>query len=55
MAVEYLLPVGSIFILISVAVARLSENLGVPTLLLLLSIGMLAGSEGPGNWNGSFL
>ncbi len=48
MALEYLLFVGSILILVSVAVARLSENLGVPTLLLFLGIGMLAGSEGPG-------
>ena len=48
MAIEYLLLVGSILILVSVAVARLSENLGVPMLLLFLGIGMLAGSEGPG-------
>jgi potassium/hydrogen antiporter len=44
---EFFLLVGSILILASIAVARLSENLGVPTLLLFLGIGMLAGPEGP--------
>jgi len=48
MALEYLLLVGSILILASVAIAKLSDNLGVPSLLLFLGIGMLAGSEGPG-------
>jgi cell volume regulation protein A len=48
MTIEYLLLVGSILILVSVAVSRLSDNLGVPALLLFLGIGMLAGSEGPG-------
>jgi cell volume regulation protein A len=48
MTIEYLLLAGSILILVSIAVARLSDNLGVPTLLLFLGIGMLAGSEGPG-------
>lgn len=48
MAIEYLLLAGSVLILVSIAVARLSDNLGVPSLLLFLVIGMLAGSEGPG-------
>lgn len=48
MAIEYILLVGSILILISIAIARFSDNLGVPTMLLFLGIGMLAGSEGPG-------
>jgi potassium/hydrogen antiporter len=46
--VEYILFIGSFLIIISIGVARLSENLGVPVLLLFLGIGMLAGSEGPG-------
>jgi cell volume regulation protein A len=46
--IEYLLLVGSTLILLSVAIAKLSDNVGVPTLLLFLVIGMLAGSEGPG-------
>lgn len=48
MAIEYLLLVGSGLILTSIALAKVSDNLGVPVLLLFLSIGMLAGSEGPG-------
>lgn len=35
-------------ILLSIAIAKFSDNLGVPTLLLFLGIGMLAGSDGPG-------
>ncbi len=46
--VEYILLIGSLLIIVSIGIARLSENLGVPTLLLFLGIGMLAGSEGPG-------
>jgi cell volume regulation protein A len=47
-AIEYILLVGSVLILLSIAIARISDNLGVPTLLLFLTIGILAGSEGPG-------
>ncbi|MEW6060305.1 MAG: potassium/proton antiporter [Bacteroidota bacterium] len=45
---EYLLLIGSSLILLSIAIAKFSDNLGVPTLLLFLGIGMLAGSDGPG-------
>ncbi len=45
---EYILLIGSVLVLVSIAVAKLSDNLGIPTLLLFLGIGMLAGSEGPG-------
>mgnify|MGYP005836674193 FL=1 len=45
--IDYLLLIGSILILLSTAITRLSDNLGVPTLLLFLAIGMFAGSEGP--------
>lgn len=48
MAIEYILLIGPILILVSIAIAKLSDNLGVPTILLFLGIGMLAGSEGPG-------
>lgn len=47
-AIEYFLLIGGTLILASIALARFSENLGVPTLLLFLTVGMLAGSEGPG-------
>lgn len=49
MAIEYFLLVGSVLILASIALAKFSDNLGVPTLLLFLGVGMFAGSEGPGN------
>lgn len=48
MAIEYILLIGPILIIVSVAIAKLTDNLGVPTILLFLGIGMLAGSEGPG-------
>lgn len=48
MSIEYVLLIGSLLILVSIALAKFSDNLGVPTLLLFLGIGMLAGSEGPG-------
>lgn len=47
-AIEYLLLLGSVLILLSIGIAKLSGNLGVPVLLLFLLIGMLAGSDGPG-------
>ncbi len=45
---EYILLVVSVLVLISVMLSRLSENLGMPSLLLFLLIGMLAGSDGLG-------
>jgi cell volume regulation protein A len=48
MAIEYLLLIGAALILLSIGVAKISDNLGVPILLLFLCIGMLAGSEGFG-------
>ena len=47
-SLELILLIGSVLILISVAIAKFSDNLGVPILLLFLGIGILAGSEGPG-------
>jgi cell volume regulation protein A len=45
---EHLILIASSLILLSIAIAKFSDNLGVPTLLLFLGIGMLAGSDGPG-------
>jgi potassium/hydrogen antiporter len=45
---EYILLVVSVLVLISVMLTRVSENLGMPSLLLFLLIGMLAGSDGLG-------
>ncbi|MBW7886736.1 MAG: potassium/proton antiporter [Bacteroidetes bacterium] len=48
LSIEYILLIGSVLILFSIIIARLTDNLGVPSLLLFLGIGMLAGFEGPG-------
>lgn len=48
MSIDALLLIGSLLILLSLIIARLTDNIGVPTLILFLGVGMLAGSEGPG-------
>jgi len=48
MSLEILLLTSSALILLSIVIARLSDNVGVPTLVLFLTIGMLAGVDGPG-------
>ena len=48
MPIELSLVIGAILILLSIGIAKLSDNLGVPVLVLFLGLGMLAGSEGPG-------
>jgi cell volume regulation protein A len=45
---ENILLVGSVLIFISVLAGKTSLRIGVPTLILFLAIGMLAGSEGIG-------
>ncbi len=47
-SLEYILIAISVLILLSTLMSKLSENLGIPSLVLFLIIGMLAGSEGPG-------
>ena len=47
-SIELVLLVASGLILLSIGIAKLSDNLGVPMLLLFLGVGMLAGSDGPG-------
>lgn len=48
LTVENILLVGSILLFISIIVGKTSYKFGVPTLLLFLAIGMLAGSDGIG-------
>lgn len=43
----WLLSLSSL-VVISILIARFSNNIGVPVMLLFLGVGMLAGSEGPG-------
>lgn len=45
---ELTLIAGSVLILASVLVSKISDRWGIPTLLLFLALGMLAGSDGPG-------
>ena len=47
-SLETILLAGSILLIISVLASRISSRFGVPLLLIFLVIGMLAGSEGPG-------
>lgn len=46
MTIEYYLLIGSSLILVSATITKISENLGVPSLLLFLAIGIIAGTEG---------
>ncbi len=46
---ENIVLIGSLLLLISILVGKTSYRFGVPTLLLFLAIGMLAGSDGVGN------
>lgn len=48
LTIENILLVGSILLFISIIVGKTSYKFGVPTLLLFLAIGMLAGSDGLG-------
>lgn len=48
LTIENILLVGSILLFISIMVGKTSYRFGVPTLLLFLAIGMLAGSDGIG-------
>ncbi len=45
---ENVLLIGSLLLLISILAGKTSYKFGVPTLILFLSVGMLAGSEGIG-------
>ena len=45
---ENILLLGSILLFVSIAASKTSTKLGVPTLILFLIVGMLAGSDGPG-------
>ncbi len=45
---DHMLFIGALLVVLSVAITKLSDTLGIPALLLFLAMGMLAGSEGPG-------
>lgn len=46
--IDLLLFIGAILILISLLIAKLFHNIGIPTMLLFIAVGILAGSEGIG-------
>ena len=48
MMLDYFLLGSAILILLSIVIAKLFNNLGLPTLVLFIALGMLAGSEGIG-------
>jgi potassium/hydrogen antiporter len=48
MNTELILLIAAAILIISVVLSKVSERIGVPTLLLFLGLGMLAGSDGPG-------
>ena len=45
---EWSLVIGAGLLLLSVLVSKVSDRFGIPSLLLFLALGMLAGSDGPG-------
>ncbi|MFO7448191.1 MAG: cation:proton antiporter, partial [Ignavibacteriaceae bacterium] len=47
-SIEFLLLLTAILILLSILLAKVFDNIGVPTLILFIGVGMLAGSEGIG-------
>lgn len=47
-SIEYALAVGGVLLLVAIGASKASSRLGVPSLLVFLLIGMLAGEEGPG-------
>lgn len=49
LTIENIILIGSVLLLISVIAGKTSYRFGVPTLLLFLAIGMLAGTDGIGN------
>lgn len=48
LSIDLLLLIGATLILISILLAKLSHNIGIPTMLLFIGVGILAGSEGLG-------
>lgn len=51
MTLDYLLVGVTLLILLSIGFAKIFDNLGLPTLVLFIALGMLAGSEGIGGIN----
>lgn len=60
-AIEHILITASLLLLLSLLAGKLSARVGIPSLLIFLVLGMLAGSDGPGGihfddfWTAQFL
>jgi len=50
MSIEQIIIIIAVFLVISTSMSKFSDITGVPALLLFLSLGMLAGSDGPGGF-----
>lgn len=48
MSLETLLAVAGFLLMLCVFTNKITDNFGIPSLLLFLGMGMLAGSDGPG-------
>lgn len=48
LSAENILLLGSLLLFLSIIASKTSFRLGIPTLVLFLVVGILAGSEGPG-------
>lgn len=46
--IDILLLIGAVLVIISILIAKMFQNIGIPTMLLFIIVGMLAGSEGIG-------
>ncbi len=47
-SIDFLILIASILLLISILLSKMLDNIGIPTLLLFIGVGILAGSEGLG-------
>jgi len=48
LSTENILLIGSILLFLSIIASKTSFKFGIPSLVIFLAIGMLAGSDGPG-------
>ena len=47
-SIDFILLIGAILVLSSILTAKIFHNIGIPTMLLFIAVGIIAGSEGLG-------